>query len=533
MNGFKFILFSFILLLAYESSAQNLRTRVQWGKKAKVTNQTSIEEILLSDKSKTIIYKTNKPNSNTFGEKHYLELYDQKLSLDKYVNLDKILFKDKKTIETVFGLKDKLFILSMDRRNSINEKGIYLHNVDPKNLSFNTHEDPVKEIETQNVNLDFGLEVVKSKQLNYFAVLYNQTPKLNSYDKIGYLLFDAEGHLVKDEIISVPYISKHILLANFTLSNQGILTFTGDLYTNTLHAKSFKKKKPNYTPIVFLFEDELRQQEIEIEDKLIDDYKIAFDENNSVFVSGFFANENIESQNGMFLSKFSGEDLSMYTTTFFTFPLQMFASNIKPSDYKKLIKKDKKYGYINLNNYINREIFVSKSGEAYFITEQQYKIFNQQQLTMRPNNFLFNQQSQDIEYFFNAILIGKVNANGKLVYFKNIPKKQTSSATDINYCSFFFHLANDNLLLAYNDSKKNFNADFSEKSPSPFRLSKNTNMVICRINKSGKLYYKKVIDSKQSKIYSLPFFMKALNDETYMLLTRKNNFQKLVKLILL
>lgn len=209
-----------------------------------------------------------------------------------------------------------------------------------------------------------------------------------------------------------------------------------------------------------------------------------------LIVVGFYADRKDNRYNGLAHFKLNPNSLAIQSKKYNPFSdqfmLDKFGREVD-AEIKNLIFKD---FHITASNDI---IF---SAEEYFVTEGE--------------EFDGNSGRKVNRYHYNDIVCAKMNASGSMVWARNINKAEVTQG-DAAYASYTAHGQGDDMYFFINSGE---NPQKLGKDRIIFKqgYSRNPNMFVIKIDKSGNLSHQKLIDDKEVRLpimVSRPLINKA------------------------
>jgi hypothetical protein len=201
-----------------------------------------------------------------------------------------------------------------------------------------------------------------------------------------------------------------------------------------------------------------------------------------VVCTGFFSNDKqgIPAA-GTFYSKFDGKNGNVIQKD-----LKLFSS----TELNALSSVRQDQNERSLENIAIRDVIASKGGGSVIFAEQCY-IVEISTTTDRGIPLLF------YEYYYNDIILIKINKNGTIGWVYRIPKRQE---TDNSYLfSFADCLYNDKIVCIYNDHRKNEQQTDVSKLKSMTDKRNNSEAMVAVVDSNGNYTKAPLFQGKEKK----------------------------------
>ena len=140
---------------------------------------------------------------------------------------------------------------------------------------------------------------------------------------------------------------------------------------------------------------------------------------------------------------------------------------------------------------------------------------NAAERTSRSGGF----ESDYIKFYSHSILNVNIGTDGKMI-FTRIPKRQTNDG-DNSYLSFFSFYKGNNLVLIYNDEKKNLEKEISDMPKEIEPHKRGTVLVAATIDQKGNLAREVIYEHTDDKYVTLPRISRAISNHDILLTKTK------------
>lgn len=180
-------------------------------------------------------------------------------------------------------------------------------------------------------------------------------------------------------------------------------------------------------------------------------YDVYFDYdnlNNRIVAGGFYANDFMTKTLGYFYLNINPKNDEDYTLTFHEFDSEFI------HDVLGKHKKTNKDGFAEVDI---QEIVLRSDGGILLIAERNRQ-YVRQSATMATTSAGRNQFGNQIDYYFNDLLVFSIHPTGELHWQDILHKKQYSQDDNARYSSYFLLKTRSNLRFLYNDEIKQENS---------------------------------------------------------------------------
>lgn len=406
------------------------------------------------------------------GKKMTLQLFNTESMTEIERNEDYL--PDGAVFEMVIEFNHKIYLMySLWDRENFTEQ-LFAKTIDPENARF---------LDGENLLLQHKGRVIEdmSYKVRYnlvnkfsFRISYDQTCLLvqfveerlekrdeYSYDKIGLYVFNQNLELISEKVITLPYSEMKSSVIDYAVDSEG----NSYLLVLIFNDNSFERIKKGGT-LNYHFElmrvrinsDEIGQFKITDNDKFIQDIWIFECPQNYMICTGYYFNHanKVSTVDGIFTFKFKDDDITDYE--YYEFPKEIAGEKAAEKNVKKKSENDSQnpeMKELKLMNY-----FMQEDGSIILISEQSY-VDAYYTASSSGGGYV------SYEYRFNFMLISKIDSNGKPVWIKILPKRQTGSNRQGDMSYRYIEGKNCHYLL-FIDNKKNFDIKENENMWSHF-----------------------------------------------------------------
>ncbi len=361
-------------------------------------------------------------------------------------------------LEDFSVLNDQLLVISR-RKNLLNKTvKLYYHFLDPDK---NVKENHGFHLETYSLNRSFSfdyLTVVNNLEKSKVGYLYTIPGGRNEFPTYSFGVFDSTRNLQTQGTSIFPYRNKQMQFSRSYITPKGNLYVLAQEYTNENRAMNWGDDRFYRKQLtVFKLKDgELSDFNVRHNELLLKEIELTVKDEELIF-SGLYADDVRSGIRGVFYIRmndegdFLHEEYTRFSTDFLL-QGQQLPQNLVLNDpnfseglgsYKmKDLRQTKDGGYIGIAEHFDTEDRISGTGAP------------------GTNNRI------DTYYYYNNILIYKIDSTGRLEWNKIIPKNQHSINDGGYYLSFSKYVNDSSIFLVFNDNSKNYSESRDYLHPS-------------------------------------------------------------------
>jgi hypothetical protein len=370
--------------------------------------------------------------------------FTNKLTISQQKELILKVGKKDKKIERVSIINEKIVIFSSFKDKKTKTKTLYYDVFNPKTFS---KQENSKELASFQEGKGLfkpkgNFRVVFSDDKSKVAVFINLPYKKGGKEKFNYIVFDDELEELNKGNIELPMLDSKLKLGSVHVTNEGEL-FIGAI--ETIGDKQSGYETKNH--IFLLADGELVDNTFDLPDgKKITNFTLNSNDEGYLVLVGYYGEKDFNGIRGAFYLRYDidNKDIEQFNTS--QFPDKFYVEGFTDKQKKKANNKKKGPSF---NKFLIRHLVPTKDGGAVLVSEQYYYTVH----TYRTSN---GGTRTVYTYYYNDILVSKLNDEGEFDWNQKIRKSQISQNDGGYYSSFAFHFDNDNLYFMYNDTKKNY-----------------------------------------------------------------------------
>lgn len=311
-------------------------------------------------------------------------------------------------------------------------------------------------------------EFLVSRDSSKVLVNYRKNPKVKrdtkSKDIIGIHVFDANLNSIWKNDYKMPYTERRMDLLDFVVDNKGHGYILSKVFQDDSNSDKKKKKDKDANYDIELFKlskesTEIETTKIALENVFINGIRYFESKKGQLYCVGFYNKGLHEKSRGNFLGKShkktNTDGLFLFKVTndgklsdakYVEIPVDVINQYVSDKTKNKNEKKDED-DKAEFESLVLRNIVVNEDDSVILIGEQ-YFVITRTYTSMKGNT------RTTFTYYYNDMLISKIDANGQLVWMKKLPKRQKGTKGMGGMSFSYFNTANNHQLI-FLDNVKN------------------------------------------------------------------------------
>ena len=413
--------------------------------------------------------------------------------------------------EGFLSIKNDFFWFYSTWDKKTNTERLFALPFDKKTFKFSLN--PINLIETGSLSkiydkYQFNKSTDSSKLLVTYVVKPKHKKEILNRDVIGFNLYDSQMKKIFASEIEMPYSEYDMDILRYKVDSRGNIymlikvklnnSLDGEDYRNDKNSFRYELTKVNQK------ENTLQTIKIELDNKYAKSVLLAEDLNHDIVITGYYSDvKNSNSANGAYIIKLENSNtntIKKLIKTYCEFPTEVIELSKTAKEIRKLHKKEKENN-LEIENLNLEQLVFNIDGSMMIIGQEYYVVaytYTDGKIPMTVNN-----------YYYNDVLILKVDKNGKAIWCHKIPKYQSgASNTDL---SFHYHQYKNDSYFFYLDIDKNKNLSLTE-TPGRFKSEMGGYLTCVKIDGDGKMTKKTVLDIKDEYLQVYPLSLKSINE---------------------
>ncbi|MBO9202905.1 hypothetical protein J7I42_21625 [Niastella sp. MAH-29] len=334
-----------------------------------------------------------------------------------------------------------------------------------------------------------GITVKPSPDKNYVMVMANAPYNKNENEKYFISVWDNKMNKAWEKMITLPYADKFVVVDEFRVSNEGEVYVMCKHYDKEVNRERIRENGesiPSYKYKFFIYgKDDARPREhtLDFQNKFVHDVSLEFNTDGNITMLGLYKNKYNSYISGSFMAIFDKNTKLITMKRMQEFSFDGILAMVK-KDGNASLKTDDPGLYTRFRIMGTNK---RNDGSVDLLTELNYEYI------VRTYNSSTHSYSEYPVYVAEDIVVINYKKDGNVVYTR-VPKAQKQAYMDHNI-SFKWMNQGNNLVLFYNDSKKNLNRDL-EKGVRSWGNESNTEFVMAVVNDKGELQRQSLFSNK-------------------------------------
>lgn len=306
--------------------------------------------------------------------------------------------------------------------------------------------------------LDFSkghgnFDIIASEDEKYFGVVWELEGKRDEKGVYGFKIFDQELNVINDGEYPLPYQAELCTIHSHYVSNQGDYFLVLSEFTEVPSKNPFKNYL-NYKAVhIFHITDTgLQDFTLNLTGRRIEALTITSDERQVFTITGVYGEEGIQGASGVFNQQIDYQSGIVLQEGFMKFTDAFITENWSDRAKRRADRLEEKGRAEDpkLYNYKMRSARTLYDGSVIGTMEQNY-------VQLMANSDIRTGQTNDTYYYYyNDIIVYKINTKGEFDWVKRIAKYQISTNDDGPYSSYESFIDSSKISFIFNDNSDNY-----------------------------------------------------------------------------
>lgn len=306
--------------------------------------------------------------------------------------------------------------------------------------------------------LDFSkghgnFDIISSEDEKFFGVVWELEGKRDLKGVYGFKIFDQDLNVINDGEYPLPYKVELSTIHSHYVSNQGDYFLVLSEFTE-VPSKSFFKSYLNYKAVhIFHITDTgLQDFTLGLTGRRIEALTITSDEKQVFTITGVYGEAGIQGASGVFSQQIDYQSGIVLQEGFMKFDDAFITENWSDRAKRRADRLEEKGKAEDpkLYNYKMRSARTLYDGSVIGTMEQNY-------VQLMSNSDIRTGQTNDTYYYYyNDIIVYKLNVQGGFDWVKRIPKYQISTNDDGPYSSYESFIDSTKISFIFNDNNDNY-----------------------------------------------------------------------------
>jgi hypothetical protein len=356
---------------------------------------------------------------------------------------------------------------------------------------------------------------LRSSPDSSYVLVYADAPyKKNENEKFFMSVWDRTMNKQWEKMITLPYADKYVVIDEFLVSNEGEVYIMFKHYDKEVSREKVRENGENvpsykYKMLIYGKDDKPREHVLDFQNKFVHEVSLQFNADGNITMLGLYRNKYNGYVSGSFMAMFDKDTKKVTMKKMEQFPLDNLLTYIKKDNMGSAKEDGGLSGRFRIMGTNKRN-----DGSVDLLTELNYMYI------VRSYNSSTHTYREYPVYVAGDIVVINYKKDGKVVYTR-VPKNQRQTYT--NDCvSFKWMNQGNNLLLFYNDSKKNLKRDL-EKSPKSMGKTNKTEFVMAVVSDKGNLNRQSIFSNKGMDVTAKVPITGSIAPNTFLIYAEKRH----------
>ncbi len=522
-----FVSFVFILI---QTQAQVATTKVEltWGEEQVLNRRTSFEDIIGADSEATYIIKRTRKGELPL----IIEKYNNDMLLQKSLPFQLGEGKDNRIYQYATQIDGALILFSTVLDNKATVNSLYAQTIDKESLKPSSKLIKIGAIEFDGKSRrnSGSFTYTVSNDEKRILIYHNLPYKRDEEEKFFYHIFDKNLNLLWEKNITLPYESDLFRVIDYDVQENGDLYLLSIIFKEK--AKDSRKGKPNYHYQIIAYTNQGKNKKeypIILEDKFLNDMKIAINQVGDIICGGFYSDNGTSSINGSYFLKIDQNTTSITSKSFKEFGIDFITQNMTDKNKKKVQKRKDKGKDVELYEYDLEDIVLRDDGGAILIGEQYFV------REVTTTDFQGN-INISYHYYYNDIIVISIDPEGQIEWTEKIAKRQHTVNDNGLFSSYALAIVGDKLNLIFNDNAKNLATSKMTKGKAKgvvydfTKRFKSSVAVLVQIDSDGRQVKEALFNAKEAELLIRPKVAEQISNQEMVIYGQKRKTERFGKI---
>ncbi len=434
-------------------------------------------------KTKTSILDIYQINGNSFYAWTYSKgsygriLYYKNLTYSNTSTFRNLVNGKPSDYEGTFEIDGKIYTFTSEDNDDKTTKSLYAHEFKESIEKRDVEGKKIASFDYDRKNKRrSGYKLISSEDKQKICVTYyssNRNISDSKNGKYGYYVLDENLSIETEGSFEDILEEKGEKITDYKLSNQGTLFLVTSLAI---------KDEPTTIKFYKVTGDEFSALEFNLGTKYTNQLSIAVDKNENFVVSGFYGERGIKGQSkgtgvrGVFFAVMDPKSEEILSSGYHEFDDQFIMEGLSKNQKEKTEKKKEKKGIEpSLYNFKMRN-FESTIDGGYLGVAEEYVL-----IIITTTNPKTGASSTSYNYFYNDLIVFKLDKSGNMAWKKKIQKDQVTRDDGGFRSSFVMKQVGEKAFIIFNDNLKNYDPvtfkSLGGDNQYPMKFSKKNNAI--------------------------------------------------------
>lgn len=502
------ILFLSFLIITSACFAQ-FEGKVQWGgevfKPASATSFSVIgnwqEGILMQSQTRAKVFSSSKTYLQRFDDLTLLPQYSKEIELETKRGDKSLEYQ----VMQKLGKRPVLFASYFNRDKDKIELYGRIYDIEGAAIG---KEEKIAQFPASRKNDVQSLQFVASSDSASMLTFYSEPVDKQSNENISFHYFDSNLQSKWERQIEFPYKGKNFRIHKAQVNQNGQVFLLVKIYYDR-EGKSNRNSPPfRYSLVTFSGDSSsVEDYELSLGNKFITDINMFVEDERKIICSGFYSNLGTSSAAGTFFLKVNRDNQTIEGKEL---------SDFDPSFASSFIESSRIRGKVELSDF-KLDHFVRFIDGSFGLVAEQFLIDEVCFQDFRTGMFTCN-----YFYYFNNIIVIKMDNSGEVIWAADIPKYQESSNDAGYFSSYAFGFNGEAMHFVFNDNPKNL-TETDERRAHRMDNVKRAVIVHAMLGMDGSFSRVNASSEKRNRFFFIPEFSAQISDESMWLVGVSSN----------
>lgn len=298
-----------------------------------------------------------------------------------------------------------------------------------------------------------AFNVILSENEKYIGIVWEIEGRRENNAVYGFKVYDLDFNVVNDGEYPLPFKPELSTIHSHYISNQGDYFLVISEYEESENKNIFKSYL-NYKAvhIFHITDDGLQDFTLDLGGKRVEEMVVTSDDKQVFTITGMYGEDNVAGISGVFHQQIDYRSGVVLQEGFKQFDDAFIMENWSERAMRRTerLEEKGKPHQPKLFNYKMRNARLLRDGSIVGTMEQNY-------VQLMSNSDIRTGQTNDVYYYYyNDIIVYKINSNGEFDWVKRVNKYQISTNDDGPYSSYVSFIDDVHISFIFNDNTDNY-----------------------------------------------------------------------------
>lgn len=427
--------------------------------------------------------------------------------------------------ENVIQIGEYVYIITKQKNKNRNEFYFYAQPLDISTLSLENRFIKLVTFDFMRGDLWEDLYFYYSDDKSKLAIAHHSIGKTLKEKFFNVKVFDSSLELLWEHRYDDYEIIYPLAGSRLQVTNKGEVYFFIKIQKNK--RDKVKGKPESYYDFLFTTEggEDVQKYRIDLHDNFISEIRAIKTKEYEIAIVGFYSKIGSSFARGTFTIKIDYDDESADELVYNNFGIDFITKYLSERKEKKAKKKHRAGKDVELEDYFIDHLLLKDDGGIIAVSEQYYVIKHVTRSSSGSTRTTYH-------YYYGNIMVLNFNDDLELDWIKTVPKHQHTTNDKGFFSSYTCSLKDDDLYLAYNDSKLNQRIT----DPRKFRTmtkngrGKDVALFLVKVSEEGNIEKETICSVLNLKMYIRIKISKTFPNDDLLIFTRTKGVYRFVKL---